>query len=290
MGHLRGSSESAEQLRREIYNATEKLKDLVINESRSLVALNENCRDSSYAIMEYVIRQMVLDIQAIMPDLAVVCKRLQAYRDLIESLDSTRFDAVSTELESKGYDKIAQTRWIRGFQNAIVKQYGEKWSASLSEEQRRAIKSYTGSSYSDINATLRGLTKEFTSEANKNCAIQIHRVLCECEVPCECVVYRGMKSSALGSLEHLTDQELEGVIYTDNGFMSTSLSSEDSFGGNVQLEIEVPRGVKGVYVGYISQHGHTESEVLLDKGQYMRILSVKRDQYGYRRIRARIML
>lgn len=289
MAHLRGSSESAEQLRREIYGATEELKNLVVSESRSLVTLSESCCDNSYTVMEYVVRQILLDIQIVMAALAVVCKRLQAYRDLIESLDSTSFDAVSSALEAKGYDKITQAKWIVCFQNAMVKQYGEKWSASLSAKQKEAVRSYTGSSYSDINATLRGLTDGFISEDNKNYAIQIHRALEECKIPCECIVYRGMKSVALGSLQNLSDQELVGKVYTDNGFLSTSLSSEDSFGGNIQLEIEVPKGAKGAYVGYISQQGHAESEVLFDRGQYMRILSVERDRYGNRRIRARIM-
>lgn len=290
MAHLRGSSEAAEQLRSEIYSATEELKNLVTDESRSLAALSESCHDGSYTTMEYVVRQIVLYIQSVMPDLAAVCKRLQAYRDLIESLDNVGASAVSCALEAKGYDKATQAKWISSYQGATVKQTGEQWSAGLNSEQRDAIRAYTGSSYSDINATLRGLTEGFISADNKNCAIRIHSALDRCEIPCDCIVYRGMNASALGYLEELADQELVGQVYTDNGFMSTSLSSQDAFGGTVQLEIEVPKGAKGAYVGYISQQGHAESEVLFDVGQYLRILDVKRDQFGNRRIRARMML
>ena len=98
-----------------------------------------------------------------------------------------------------------------------------------------------------------------------------------------------MNSTALGPLEKLSDQELIGAVFTDNGFMSTSLAQEDAFGGAVQLEIEVPKGAKGAYVGYISQQGHAESEVLFDMGQYIKILGVNRDQYGNRKIHARMM-
>lgn len=290
MAHLRGSSESAEQLQSEIYSAAEELKSLMTDESRSLVALSESCRDGSYTAMEYIVRQMILYIQSVMPELAAVCKRLQAYRDLIVSLDHTGASAVSSVLEAKGYDKATQAKWISSYQSAMVKQVGEQWSAGLDSEQKGAVRAYTGSSYSDINATLRGLTEGFISADNKKCAMRIHSALDGCEIPCDCIVYRGMNASALGHLRGLADQELVGQVYTDNGFMSTSLSSQDAFGGTVQLEIEVPKGAKGAYVGYISQHGHAESEVLFDMGQYLQILDARRDQFGNRKIRARVML
>lgn len=55
------------------------------------------------------------------------------------------------------------------------------------------------------------------------------------------------------------------------------------------LEIEVPKGSHGAYVGDISAAGHYESEVLFDAGQKMRIISVRYDRNGRRIIRVRIM-
>ena len=289
MAHLRGSSEAAEQLQLEIYNSAEALKDLATAQSRSLAALSESCHDSSYETMEYIVRQSILYIQNILPDLAEVCKRLQAYRDLIDALESPAFGAVSSTVEAKGYDKATQVKWIRSYQGATVKQVGQQWSNGLHREQKSAVWAYTGSAYSDINATLRGLTNGFLSEDNRNCALQIHSALDKSRIPCDCVVYRGMSAAALGSLEKLTDRELVGKVYTDNGFMSTSLSCEDAFRGAVLLEIAVPKGAKGAYVGYISHHGHSESEVLFDMGQYLQIQEVKRDRYGKRIICARMM-
>lgn len=289
MSHLHGSSEVADQLQSEIFNVAEEIKNLLISEGKSLMALSESCHDDSYSTMEHVVRQITLYTKSIVPDLAAVCSRLQAYRDLIQSLDSSNYSIVSESLSAKGYDKAIQKKWICSYQCVTVKQNGRVWTAELGTEQKEAIRAYTSTAYADINATLRGIRKKFYSEENKSYAKLIHSALEAHTIPCDCVVYRGMNSAALGPLEKLSDQELIGAVFTDNGFMSTSLSLEDAFGGSVQLEIEVPKGAKGAYVGYISQQGHTESEVLFDMGQYIQILNVKRDQYGNRKIHARMM-
>ena len=266
----------------------------VTDGSQLLSTLSESCRDDSYNEMCFVIKQMITYYKAMAPEMAAVIKRLQAYRDLIESLDSADGGNVGDALSMKGYDRNTQATWISSHQGAIVKQIGEAWSASLTSEQRGAIRAYTGSLYSDINATLRGLKKGlnrgFASADNEYCAKQIYSALSDARIPCDCVVYRGMSSAALGNLENLSDEELVGKVYTDNGFMSTSLNRNDAFSGKVQLEIEVPAGTNGAYVGYIGQHGHAESEVLLNMGQYLKIKNVSRDQYGNRIIRARVML
>lgn len=55
------------------------------------------------------------------------------------------------------------------------------------------------------------------------------------------------------------------------------------------LEIDVPKGAHGAYVGDISAAGHYESEVLFDAEQPMRITGVRRDEHGRRIISVRIM-
>lgn len=294
MAYLRGSSEAAGQLCDDIRNAAKELRDLLVNEERLLRELSESCRDDSFEKMEYVVRMVVTYVNGMLTEMAEASRRLRAYQELIDSLDTPNSDAVSSALEAKGYDRSVQAKWIGSHRSATVKQVGEIWSGSLNAEQRGAIKAHTGAAYADINATLRGLktglARGFASADNQFCAVQIHSALSKSSIPCDCVVYRGMSASALGKLEKLSDQELVGKVYTDNGFVSTSLNEEDAFAGTVRLEIEVPKGARGAYVGYISQHGHAESEVLFDMGQYMKILHVRRDQYGNRIIRARMML
>lgn len=286
---LRGSPEAADQLRCQLKTTMQELNALIQNQSRRLDALSGSCQDDSYDYMASILQQVIISVSGAMPDLAEVYHRLTAYRDLLESLDTPWASGVSARLEDSGYSQATQQQWISSYRQVTVKQTGEQWSDQLSPEQKAAVKAYTGMAYTNINATLRGLTGNFQSEEYRIWARQLQGALQQASVPCDCVVYRGMKSEALGGLADLTDGELVGKVYTDNGFMSTSLNREDAFGGNVRLEIEVPKGAQGAYVGYIGAQGHTESEVLFNRGQYLKILSVTRDQNGCRVIRTRMM-
>lgn len=71
-------------------------------------------------------------------------------------------------------------------------------------------------------------------------------------------------------LRLLPDNMLVGKVFTDYGFMSTSLDRNSVLGNkDMLLEIDVPKGAHGAYVGYISSAGHYESEVLFDAVQRM---------------------
>ena len=169
-----------------------------------------------------------------------------------------------------------------------IKAAGEQWANSLSKEQYAALSAYTGSAYVNINETLRGISLSF-QDGYKEKAILIHQALSACSLPESCTVYRGASNVALGALQNVPDHQLVGSFFSDNGFMSTSLNSEDSFGGDIKLVISVPAGAKGAYVGYLSQLGHSESEVLFDMGSVMQITKVDRDKNGQRVIYAQMM-
>ena len=170
-----------------------------------------------------------------------------------------------------------------------VRNAGKQWSDSLRKEQSAAINAYTGSAYADINATLRGLNATF-QEGNRDRAILIHQALAVSSIPQRCTVYRGASKAALGALQNASDEQLAGAFFSDKGFMSTSINREDSFGGEIQMVIDVPAGARGAYVGYISQLGHSESEVLFDAGQILEITKVNRDSYGNRIIHLKILI
>lgn len=166
---------------------------------------------------------------------------------------------------------------------------GREWTESLSEEERCAVRAYTGSAYENINGVLRGKIASF-APGNEERAFQLHQALSRARLPQECVVYRGASAEALGAYKDLADQELIGKRIYDDGFMSTSLNKEDSFGGEVKLCITAPKGSNGAYVGYAGSYGHQESEVLFCDGQIMKVTGVTRDMSGRRIIHARIML
>ena len=170
-----------------------------------------------------------------------------------------------------------------------VKEAGKQWTDSLSKEQYAALSAYTGSAYININAALRGLSPSFQDGCKEN-AILIHQALSASSIPQGCTVYRGASAAALGSMRNAPDDQLVGSFFSDNGFMSTSINSEDSFGGEIKLVIDVPAGAKGAYVGYLSQLGHSESEVLFDMGSVMQITKVDRNGNGQRVIHARMMV
>ena len=98
-----------------------------------------------------------------------------------------------------------------------------------------------------------------------------------------------MTSDALGYLQNLTDEEMVGHVIRDAGFMSTTLKPENAFCGSVQLEIEVPAGAKGAFIGAISCYPD-EDEVLFDAQQRLVITGVKRGQYGERIISTRMLV
>lgn len=211
-------------------------------------------------------------------------------RILIEVKKCTAVSGNSSSSESKinseavvNVDEEAPTN-----PEELIKKAGKQWADSLPKEQYSALSAYTSTAYKNINETLRGISPSF-QDGYKEKAIQIHQALSACSLPQACTVYRGASSAALGTLQNLPEHQLVGSFFSDNGFMSTSLNSEDSFGGDIKFIISVPAGAKGAYVGYLSQLGHSESEVLFDMGSVMQITKVKRDKNGQCVIYAQMM-
>lgn len=173
--------------------------------------------------------------------------------------------------------------------NSTIKLAGKEWSDNLSSFERSAVRDYTGTSYVNINAVLRGLESDFDN-GNHERASLIHSALSQSSIPQSCTVYRGASLSSLGNYANATDEELIGNIISDDGFMSTSLNRENAFGGEIRYEISVPEGANGAYVGYLSHAQHYESEVLFDCGQMLQITDVRRDMFGNRTIVARMLV
>jgi len=212
---------------------------------------------------------------------ALLVKSLQEYESVNlvgGTQQSTANSASSTSNSFAGNDN-----------NATVKLAGKEWSDSLSPSERSAVRDYTGTSYVNINAVLRGLEADFDT-GNHERASLIHSALSRSNIPQSCTVYRGSSSRSLGSYSNARDDELIGRYITENGFMSTSLNREDAFGGEIRYEITVPEGANGAYVGYLSHAAHYESEVLFDYGQTMQITDVRYDHFGNRIIVAQLIV
>lgn len=212
---------------------------------------------------------------------ALLVKNLQEY-------ESVNFGGETSQVSS---NNTANTSAVSAgtHTNAVIKSSGKQWSDTLSPAEYSAIKDYTGTSYRNINAVLRGSESNFDT-GNHERASLIHSALSRSRIPQCCTVYRGASLSSLGEYADASDSELIGNIISDDGFMSTSLNSGDAFGGEVRYEISVPEGANGAYVGYLSHAQHYESEVLFDCGQILQITDVRRDMFGNRTIVARMLV
>lgn len=217
-----------------------------------------------------------------------------AYQDVIDNdklnTGSSAVENQSNSGNTSGGNSSSTSMGSSGTTNssASVKESGKAWSDSLSSNERNAVKDYTGTAYLNINSVLRGKESSFDA-GNREKAKAIHSALSKSHLPQSCTVYRGASKEALGKYANLPDEALVGKIISDDGFMSTSLNSSDSFGGEVKLEIDVPAGANGAYVGHISRAGHYESEVLFDCGQVMQITGVKKDFFGNRVICVKLL-
>lgn len=170
----------------------------------------------------------------------------------------------------------------------FIKQHGAESTSRITFDEKESLRKYTANSYANINAALRGIDPSF-DEGNYENAKNIHSVLQRTQLPCDCTVYRGVSANALGVLKELPDSQLRGKVFTDKGFLSTSLSRNSAFDGDLILEIHAPGGSNGMYVGYVSSAKHYEEEVLFDVNQNMRIDNVRRDELGRRVIEATII-
>lgn len=121
-------------------------------------------------------------------------------------------------------------------------------SPPLTEAQRSAMRSYTGSGYHDINGHLRG---QHAGGARTLDKIQkMDSAMTTSTTPM--TVSRGMGRDGF-SMGYLSDTEmakLPGVVVRDRAFMSTSIG--DVFSNQVRFIIECPPGTKGYYAKPIS--------------------------------------
>lgn len=151
---------------------------------------------------------------------------------------------------------------------------------SLSEEEKKGIKRYTGSSYEEMNAILRedrfSSADEYYKKIIKGCESGLsHRGLAD-----DTILYRGMGSKRTLSRvlgvdktelsEMVKDGSIVGQRFVEKGFCSTGVTEGAGWDKPVVLEIVAPKGTKGFYVDEISSV-HGEKECLLQRGTIFEI-------------------
>jgi hypothetical protein len=151
----------------------------------------------------------------------------------------------------------------------------KSWLDNLTKEEFNAIKKYTGEVfYSNINDTLRGLNT-FMYSNERYCNL-ITAALAKARTPDNIVAYRGTSKMMLGELRKLPVERLEGRIIEDKAFMSTSLIEGEIYDSNLILQMNIPKGTQGAYLGGLS-FIKDEYEFLLNRGYQLFIKRVIND-------------
>lgn len=133
-----------------------------------------------------------------------------------------------------------------------------------------ALKDYTGYNYQNINGLLRKGEEDITNVSKQKDRVKgIDNALDKLpRTPKNMKVFRGVSNNVANNMT-------VGDTVVDKGFMSTSLNKRfgSAWSGAVAIEIRVPKGSKGAYLGTISNQGNNESEFLLPRGSKLKVLS-----------------
>lgn len=161
----------------------------------------------------------------------------------------------------------------------------EKWiKENVTALSQEGLKRYTGSSYELVNDKLRGVRQfeagSWNATEAKKITGQMDRAMAKSSVDQAVTVYRGVDKKVFGEWNDIADDMLPGMVFTDQGFSSTSTDVKllNSWGGRGKYEIEVlvPEGSRGIYVQSISHFPH-ERELILDRGSSFRVISAQND-------------
>lgn len=146
------------------------------------------------------------------------------------------------------------------------------WNNSLSIVERQALIDYKkelypheSSYYVNINNTLRG--KDTFTEGNQMRYMRMHNALSRASVPSDVIAYRAISRDAYNSMM-INAQLAGGDGLRDNGFMSCSLVSDNLFTNtsDVIMQLTIPEGSRGAYIGNVGSEFANECELLLDCG------------------------
>ena len=143
------------------------------------------------------------------------------------------------------------------------------WWKNLSDEEKKASTTFTGSGYHNMNKLLGGKLDPNHSGYNtaKDRINALTSALDKSSIPEDIWVRRGVSNEHIKRLFGLSNNSMgeffnnvqkaianDAIIEVPN-FMSTSATKSDGFSG-VEMKIFVPKGSKGVYAEPFSAHGY----------------------------------
>lgn len=178
----------------------------------------------------------------------------------------------------------------------------------FSQDEREALKRYTGSDYRWMNGMLRrgeyvsGKVRDYRDAAIEAATTALERTGLREPV----VVRRGTDASGVAGLFNVGINDLKdkavqdalvGQRVIERGFMSTGAADSSGFSG-INFEILLPEGTKGIYAEPFSEFGHTsphelwdgekrgwqvgrENEFIVQRNSTFEIVRIDSDERGY---------
>lgn len=149
---------------------------------------------------------------------------------------------------------------------AFFKAQQQAWFSQLTNEEKAAIKAYTGDDwYKAINTYARtGKVLPGFSETELQQFIQhLNPAFKDAIIPADTVAQRVVGPNML-------DLFKEGTLFQDGGFVSTSIDPQHSWKNSIRLFIKLPEGAPGAFVKDLSVYPN-EFEVLLPRNSVMQV-------------------
>jgi hypothetical protein len=177
----------------------------------------------------------------------------------------------------------------------MQEKWAEKWAyPGMTAAERLGLTRYQGSTYRDINAALRGSWKVDKDGPLNDWITGIDSAMKKSKIGTAAFVYRGTNMDSFGAYNAADMKALIGTTIKDPAYFSTAMFNP--FKKQVQMELSVPKGTKGVWmsnknVGDIAYKDGTpyngENELLLDRGTKIAIDDVykktEKDPFGNER-------
>ncbi|MBX4215693.1 hypothetical protein KW797_01970 [Candidatus Parcubacteria bacterium] len=208
------------------------------------------------------------------------------------------------ELETPSYDQMPEPKDYAALNDwpiEDVKQFVEDRAAwiqeTLSASEQEALTRYTGSSFERINDRLRQV-RSFSGTDEQSLKFTTHQLdlaFAKSGLDEDTKLYRGVREDSFPpEWKGLDVDLLPGMVYTDNGFTSTSTDKTRAEGwggsGNESYKITIlaPKDYEAIYVQSISQFPN-EREMLLARGASFRIVDATQESNGLRRITVELL-
>jgi hypothetical protein len=178
----------------------------------------------------------------------------------------------------------------------------QEWTAwqkktRMAADQKKAQRAYTqsydsaeGHGYGTTNGHLRG-TQQFPAHTQASVNAQADLMSAGMRpIAQDSRVLRSFRGdNAFPGYSSIEDALQVGNMHIDPAFMSTSVKESWSFGGNVLLDLHVPKGTMGSYVQVFTHHS-SEYELLLDRGMHWVVDAVSYQPGGTWYVKAHIVL